>query len=96
MNSLVSGFVERQPIPQNLLRTVRLLGEFRGREEMFKKQLPQALETLRQVGPSSRAPSRATGLRVSPRPTTASFNLSPRKPNRATAQSKRSQAIATC
>jgi Fic family protein len=26
-----------------------LLGEFRGKEELFKKQLPQALETLRQA-----------------------------------------------
>jgi Fic family protein len=49
MNSFVSGFVERQPIPQQLLRTIRLLGEFKGKEEMFKKQSPQALETLRQA-----------------------------------------------
>lgn len=49
MNSFVPNFIERQPIPQNLLRTVRLLGEFKGKEEMFKKQSPQALETLRQA-----------------------------------------------
>ena len=49
MNSFAPGFIERQPIPQNLLRTIRLLGEFKGKEEMFKKQSPQALETLRQA-----------------------------------------------
>jgi Fic family protein len=49
MKSFVPGFIERQPIPQNLLRTIRLLGEYKGREEMFKRQPPQALETLRQA-----------------------------------------------
>jgi Fic family protein len=49
MNSLISGFIERQPIPQNLLKTIRLIGEFRGKEEMFKNQMPQMLETLRQA-----------------------------------------------
>jgi Fic family protein len=49
MNSFATGFIERQPIPQNLLRTIRLLGEFKGKEEMFKKQSPQALATLRQT-----------------------------------------------
>ena len=42
MKSFEPGFIEGQPITQNLLRTVRLLGE-------FKQQIPQALETLRQA-----------------------------------------------
>ncbi|MCI0534237.1 MAG: hypothetical protein L0Z50_03310 [Verrucomicrobiales bacterium] len=49
MKSFEQGLIERQPIPQNLMRTIRLLGEFRGKEEMFKQQSPQVLETLRQV-----------------------------------------------
>jgi Fic family protein len=49
MKSFEPGFIERQPITQNLLRTVRLLGEYKGREELFKQQIPQALETLRQA-----------------------------------------------
>lgn len=49
MNSFAPGFLERLPVSQNLLRTVRLLGEFKGREALFRQQLPQALETLRQV-----------------------------------------------
>src|SRR2546428_6921850 len=47
MKSFESGFIESQPITQNLLRTVRLLGEYKGKEELFKQQIPQALETLR-------------------------------------------------
>ncbi|MHB1007012.1 MAG: Fic family protein [Chloroflexota bacterium] len=49
MRSFAPGFIERQPITQNLLRTVRLLGEYKGKETLFKQQIPQALETLRQV-----------------------------------------------
>ena len=49
MKSFESGFIESQPITQNLLRTVRLLGEYKGKEELFKQQIPQALETLRQA-----------------------------------------------
>src|SRR5258708_842116 len=41
MNSLAPGFIERQPIPQNLVRTIRVLGEFKGKEEMFQQQSPQ-------------------------------------------------------
>jgi len=30
MNSFDPGFIEKQQIPQNLLRTIRLLGEYKG------------------------------------------------------------------
>src|ERR1044072_708880 len=49
MKSFAPGFIERQPVTQNLLRSVRLLGEFKGKEELFKEQIPQALNTLQQV-----------------------------------------------
>jgi Fic family protein len=49
MRSFEEGYIERQQIPHSLLRTIRLLGEYRGKEELFKQQTPQALETLRQV-----------------------------------------------
>ena len=49
MKSFEPGFLEQQRIPQNLLRTVRLLGEFKGKEEVYKQQSPQVLETLRQA-----------------------------------------------
>ena len=49
MRSFEAGFIERQRIPQSLLRSIRLLGEFKGKEEVFKQQSPQVLETLRQA-----------------------------------------------
>ncbi len=49
MKSFAQGFLETQRIPQNLLRTIRLLGEYKGKEEVFNEQSPQVLETLRQA-----------------------------------------------
>lgn len=49
MKSFEGDRIARQPITQDILRTVRLLGEFKGREALFREQFPQALETLRQV-----------------------------------------------
>jgi Fic family protein len=47
MKSFAPGFLEKQPIPHNLLRTIRLLGEYKGKEAVFKQQSPQVLKTLR-------------------------------------------------
>ena len=49
MNSFEQEFLERQPLPHSLLRTIRLLGEYRGKEALFIQQTPQVLESLRQV-----------------------------------------------
>ena len=49
MKSFEPGFLEKQRIPQSLLRAIRALGEFKGKEEVFKQQSPQVLETLRQA-----------------------------------------------
>lgn len=49
MKSFESGFIDRAPITQRLLQTVRAIGEFKGKEELYKSQIPQALETLRQA-----------------------------------------------
>lgn len=49
MKSFEPGFLEQQLIAQNLLRTIRVLGEFKGKEEVYKQQSPQVLETLRQA-----------------------------------------------
>jgi Fic family protein len=47
MKSFDSGFLERQPITQNILQTVRRIAEYRGKQDLFKEQSPQLLETLR-------------------------------------------------
>ena len=49
VKSFEAGFLEKQRIPQNLLRTIRLLGEYKGKKNVFKQQSPQVLETLRQA-----------------------------------------------
>lgn len=49
MRSLEPDFLEKQPIPHSLLRTMRLLGEYHGKEALFMQQTPQVLESLRQV-----------------------------------------------
>jgi Fic family protein len=47
MKSFAPGFFEKQRIPQNLLRSIRLLGEYKGKEHVYKQQSPHVLETLR-------------------------------------------------
>ena len=37
------------PVTQNILRSVRLLGEYKGKQDLFTRQIPQALETLKQT-----------------------------------------------
>lgn len=49
MNSFSPGFMARQPISLDLLQTIRLLGEFKGKQDMFKEQSPQTLEMLREA-----------------------------------------------
>lgn len=49
MKSFDSGFIARHPLTHNLLRIIRLVGEYKGRQDLFKKQSPQVLETLRQA-----------------------------------------------
>ncbi len=49
MRSFEPGFLESQRITPVLLTTVRELGEFKGRQELFKEQSPQVLATLREA-----------------------------------------------
>ncbi len=49
MRSLDQEFLDRQSIPRGLLRTVRALGEYKGKQDLFKQQAPQILESLRQA-----------------------------------------------
>ncbi len=50
MKSFEPGLLdERQPITQNLLRTIRTIGEYKGKQDLFKAQSPQILETLQQA-----------------------------------------------
>ena len=68
MKSFEFNFIEKQPIPHPLLRTIRLLGEYRGKEALFKQQTPQVLESLRQVAiiQSTESSNRIEGIEASP------------------------------
>jgi Fic family protein len=49
MKSFEPGFIERQTISHALLRTVRLIGEYKGKQDLYREQSPQVLETLQQA-----------------------------------------------
>lgn len=49
MHSFDDRFDRRLPYTHGLVRTVREIGELRGREELYRNQSPQVLETLRQA-----------------------------------------------
>lgn len=66
MKSFEEGFIEHQPITQQLLQTIRLIGEYKGKQELFKEQAPQALETLCQAAiiQSTESSNRIEGITV--------------------------------
>ena len=46
--SFENGVLTRQALNHGLLQSVRLVGEFRGKEALFKQQSPQVLQALRE------------------------------------------------
>jgi Fic family protein len=66
MLSFEEGFIESQHLNQRLLQTIRLLGEYKGKQELFKQQSPQVLGTLRQVAviQSTESSNRIEGITV--------------------------------
>ncbi|MBI5416022.1 MAG: cell filamentation protein Fic, partial [Candidatus Omnitrophica bacterium] len=49
MRSFEYGYFLEQPISQDMLMTVRVLGEHRGRQSLYQEQSPQLLETLKRI-----------------------------------------------
>lgn len=49
MKSLNPEFLQKQPITQNILQTIRRIAEHKGKQDLYKEQSPQILETLRQA-----------------------------------------------
>jgi Fic family protein len=68
MRSFVLDIIERQPIPQSLLQTIRLLGEYKGKQTLYQNQSPQVLETLRQIAivQSTESSNRIEGIATAP------------------------------
>jgi Fic family protein len=68
MRSFEHGYLLEQPISQNLLMTVRALGEHRGRQSLYQQQSPELLETLQRVAmiQSVESSNRIEGVTVAP------------------------------
>ncbi len=66
MQSFEQTFFNQQPITQKLLQTIRLIGEYKGKQELYKQQAPQVLETLRQTAiiQSTESSNRIEGITV--------------------------------
>lgn len=66
--SLTAEFLEIQPIPHVLLSTIREIGEYKGKQEMFKEQAPQILRTLREAAviQSTESSNRIEGVTAPP------------------------------
>ncbi len=66
--SFSPGFLEAQPVSPGLVQTIRLLGEYKGKEALYLQQTPQVLEALRQsaVIQSTESSNRLEGVTASP------------------------------
>ena len=68
MKSLDRNFLETQAIPIEMGGLIQALGEFKGRQDLFRHQTPQMLESLRQLAviESTESSNRIEGVTVSP------------------------------
>lgn len=66
MKSFEHDYFLHQPISQQMLMNVRALGEFRGRQSLYRGQFPEVLETLRRVAivQSTESSNRIEGITV--------------------------------
>lgn len=68
MKSFERRFIEEQAIPIEMAGLLQTLGELKGRQDLYSRQIPQTLETLRQVAivESTESSNRIEGVTVSP------------------------------
>jgi Fic family protein len=68
MRSLDRIFLENQAIPIEMGGLLQILGEFKGRQDLFRHQTPQVLESLRQLAviESTESSNRIEGVTVAP------------------------------
>jgi len=69
MKSLDIDFLSRQAIPVEMGGLLQKLGEFKGRQDLFQRQTPQILKTLRQTAiiESTESSNRIEGVTVPPK-----------------------------
>jgi Fic family protein len=68
MNSLNISYLDRSPLPLELSQAVQKLGEYKGKQDLYMKQTPQILDTLKQAAiiQSSESSNRIEGITVIP------------------------------
>ena len=68
MKSLDREFLEQQSIPIEMGGMIQILGEFKGRQDLFRRQTPQVLDSLRKVAiiESTESSNRIEGVTVAP------------------------------
>ena len=68
VKSFENGVLARQALSQSLLQSVRLVGEYRGKETLFSQQSPQVLQALREsaVIQSTESSNRIEGIVAPP------------------------------
>lgn len=68
MKSLDINYLEQQAISLNLGQLIQKLGEYKGKQELYTKQTPQVIETLKQAAiiQSSESSNRIEGITVIP------------------------------
>lgn len=66
MKSLETDFLEGLSVPHRVIKTIRLIGEFKGKQDLFKQQVPEKLEAMRQraVIQSTESSNRIEGIQV--------------------------------
>ncbi len=64
MHSFERGFFLAHPPPPQLVQTLRVLGEYNGKEQLFRRQSPQVLDVLRRAAviESTRSSNRIEGI----------------------------------
>jgi Fic family protein len=68
MKSLNSQYLQKQLVTHNLLQTIRRIAEYKGKQDLYKEQSPQILETLRQASiiQSTESSNRLEGITAPP------------------------------
>src|SRR3989338_9208981 len=68
MKSFDRNFLEQQAMPIEMGGLLQTLGEFRGRQDLFRHQTPQVLESLKQLAiiESTESSNRIEGVTVTP------------------------------
>lgn len=69
MRSFTSSFINSFPITKSILGLSAKISEYRGKQALFQRQIPQVLDTLRQsaVIQSTESSNRIEGITVSSR-----------------------------